>query len=112
VLTEAQARELTPPDELPEVTDRAVFDGGNGLALRVLPSGYKGWRWQGRTPSGRMVHLGLGEWGRAGLTVRQARRLAAEVRTRVRAGEDVEALRRELKARRAESKLSPSGQIV
>jgi hypothetical protein len=55
-------------------------------------------------PAGRMVRLTLGEWGRAGLTVRQARRLAAELRSRVRASEDVEALRRELKARRAESK--------
>jgi hypothetical protein len=104
VLTEANARALEPLDELPQATDRLVFDGGTGLALRVLPSGYKGWLWQGRTPAGRMVRLTLAEWGRAGLTVRRARRLAAEVRARVRAGEDVAALRRELKARRAESK--------
>jgi hypothetical protein len=71
VLTEATARELMPPDELPQATDRLVFDGGTGLALRVLPSGYKAWLWQGRTPAGRMVRLGLGEWGRAGLTVRR-----------------------------------------
>jgi hypothetical protein len=101
MLTEATARALEPPDELPQATDRLVFDGGTGLALRVMPSGYKGWLWQGRTPAGRMVRLTLAEWGRAGLSVRQARRLAAEVRTRVRAGEDVEALRTELKERRA-----------
>jgi hypothetical protein len=59
-----------------------------------------------------MGHLTLGEWGRTGLTVRQGRRLAVEVRARVRAGEDVEALCRELKRRRAESKLSPSRRIV
>lgn len=112
MLTEATARALEPPDELPQATDRLVFDGGTGLALRVLPSGLKTWLWQGRTPAGRMIRLALGEWGRAGLTVRQARKLAAEVRQRVRAGEDVEALRRELKRRRGESKLSPSRRIV
>ncbi len=32
------------------------------------------------------VRLTLGEWGQQGLSVRQARRLAAEVRSRVRAG--------------------------
>jgi hypothetical protein len=112
VLTEATARELMPPDELPQATDRLVFDGGTGLALRVLPSGYKAWLWQGRTPAGRMVRLGLGEWGRAGLTVRQARQLGKSIRQRVRAGEDIEALRHELKNRRAQSKLSPSRRIV
>jgi Arm DNA-binding domain len=101
VLTEAIARELMPADELPVTTYRLVFDGGTGLALRVQPSGHKAWIWQGRDgPKGRMVRLGLGEWGQHGLTVRQARRLAAEIRQRVRAGEDVEALRRELKQRR------------
>ena len=64
MLTEATARALEPPDELPQATDRLVFDGGTGLALRVLPSGYKGWLWQGRTPAGRMIRLALGEWGR------------------------------------------------
>jgi hypothetical protein len=112
VLTEATARALEPPDELPQATDRLVFDGGTGLALRVLPSGYKGWLWQGRTPAGRMVRLTLGEWGRAGLTVRQARKLAAEVRSKVRGGEDVEALRQELKRRHGESKSSQSRGIV
>jgi hypothetical protein len=97
MLTEAEARELMPPDELPIVAYRLVFDGGNGLALQVLPSGRKGWLWQGRTPAGRMVRLTLGEWGQHGLSVRQARRLAAEVRARLRGGEDVEALRAELK---------------
>jgi len=51
-----------------------------------------------------MVRLKLGEWGQRGLRVRQARKLAAEVRQRVRAGEEVEELRRELKQRRADSK--------
>ena len=115
MLTEAQARELMPLDELPQTTDRLVFDGGTGLALRVLPSGYKSFVWQGRTPRGRMVHLGLAEWGRAGLTLRQARRLAAEVRARVRAGEDVEALRQEAQAvqrtAQAESK-SPNCSMI
>ncbi len=63
-----------------------VFDGGTGLALRVLPSGLKTWLWQGRMRAGRVVRLTLGEWGQQGLSVRQARRLAAEVRSRVRAG--------------------------
>jgi hypothetical protein len=54
--------------------------------------------------TGRMVRLKLGEWGQRGLRVRQARKLAAEVRQRVRTGEEVEALRRELKQRRADSK--------
>jgi hypothetical protein len=70
VLTEAMARALMPLDELPQATDRVVFDGKAGLGLRVLPSGYKVWVWQGRTPHGRMVHLGLGEWGRRGLNIR------------------------------------------
>jgi ribosomal protein L13E len=48
-----------------------------------------------------MVRLGLGEWGQRGLSVRQARRLAGEVKRRVCAGENIEALRRELKKRRA-----------
>jgi hypothetical protein len=112
MLTEAIARELMPSDELPVATYRLVFDGGTGLALRVQPSCHKGWIWQGRTPEGRMVRLGLGEWGQRGLTLAQARRLAAEVKARVRAGEDIEALRRVLKNRRAQSKLSPSRRIV
>jgi hypothetical protein len=58
-----------PSDELPQATDRVVFDGKAGLGLRVLPSGYKVWVWQGRTPQGRVVHLGLGDWGR-GLNIR------------------------------------------
>jgi hypothetical protein len=100
MLTEAIARELMPLDELPVVAYRLIFDGGNGLALQVLPSGDKRWVWQGRDgPKGRMVRLSLGQWARGGLTVRQARRLAAEVRSRVRAGEDIATLRRELKAR-------------
>jgi hypothetical protein len=104
MLTEADARELMPPDELPIVAYRLVFDGGSGLALQVLPSGDKRWIWQGRDgPKGRMVRLSLGQWGQRDLSVRQARKLAAEVRARVRAGEDVEALRIELK-RRSESK--------
>ena len=86
VLTEATARALEPPDELPQATDRLVFDGGTGLALRVLPSGLKTWLWQGRMRAGRVVRLTLGEWGQQGLSVRQARRLAAEVRSRVHAG--------------------------
>jgi hypothetical protein len=57
MLTESIARELMPSDELPVTTYRLVFDGGSGLALQVLPSGYKGWLWQGRTPDGRMVRL-------------------------------------------------------
>ena len=60
--------------------------GGVGLALRVLPSGLKTWLWQGRMRAGRVVRLTLGEWGQQGLSVRQARRLAAEVRSRVHAG--------------------------
>jgi Arm DNA-binding domain len=100
MLTEADARELMPPDELPIVSYRLVFDGGNGLALQILPSGDKRWIWQGRDgPKGRMVRLSLAQWGQCGLSVRQARRLAVEVRRRVRAGENVEALRRELKER-------------
>jgi ribosomal protein L13E len=51
-----------------------------------------------------MVRLTLAEWGHAGLTVRQARKLAAEVRARVRAGEGVAALRQALKRRRGEPK--------
>ena len=39
MLTESIARELMPSDELPVATYRLVFDGGNGLALQVLPSG-------------------------------------------------------------------------
>jgi hypothetical protein len=101
MLTEAIARELMPPDELPVVSYRLAFDGGNGLALQVLPSGDKRWIWQGRDgPKGRMVRLSLGAWGQSGLSVRQARRLATEIRQRLRAGEDIEALRRELKERR------------
>src|SRR5258706_11507706 len=111
MLTEADARDAQPPDELPVVAYQLLFDG-DGLALQVLPSGRKGWLWQGRTPAGRMVRLTLGEWGQHGLSVRQARRLAAEVRARVRGGEDVEALRAELKQRRPESKLSQSPRIV
>jgi hypothetical protein len=103
MLTEAIARELMPPDELPVVSYRLVFDGGNGLALHVLPSGLKVFIWQGRDgPKGRMLRVTLGQWGQRGLSVRRARRLAAEVRARVRAGEDIAQLR--VKQRRAEPK--------
>jgi hypothetical protein len=115
-LTEAFLRSMRPPDELPEPSHLVVFDDRvAGLAVRTTISGLTIFSWFGRIQPGRkeqQTWLTLGEWGRAGLTVRQARQLAAEVRARVRAGEDVEALRGELKRRRAESKSSPSRRIV
>jgi hypothetical protein len=50
-------------------------------------------------PETRFVSITLGEWPR--VQVREARRLAIEIKTRIRNGEDVEALRTELKKRRA-----------
>jgi hypothetical protein len=102
-LTEASIRSMRPADELPSLNHVAIFDDRvAGLAVRVTISGLKIFSWFGRIQPGRnerQTWLTLGEWGQHGLTVRQARQLAAEVRQRVRAGEDIEALRRELKRR-------------
>jgi hypothetical protein len=73
--------------------------------MRVTISGLMIFSWFGRIQPGRkeqQTWLTLGEWGQRGLSVRQARRLAAEVRARVRAGEDIAQLR--VKQRRAEPK--------
>jgi hypothetical protein len=59
VLTESIVRAIMPPDELPEVTDRLVFDGGTGFALRVLPNGYK--PWSGRAER-RRAAWGTSRW--------------------------------------------------
>jgi hypothetical protein len=106
-LSEAFIRSLRPPDELPAPDQLIVFDHKTpGLALRVTDTGRKTFLWQDSIaprPEVRFASITLGEWPRD-LSVRQARRLAIEVRTRIRSGEAVEQVRVELKQRRAESK--------
>lgn len=87
--TEAFVRSLRPPDELPAAEQLIVFDHKTpGLALRVTDTARKTFLWQDRIaprPETRFVSITLGEWPR--VQVREARRLAIKIKTRIRNGD-------------------------
>lgn len=73
-------------------------DGGN-LYLCVAPSGARRWAFIYRAPGGRQREMGLGSAGQFGVSLADARQLAAEARRLLHFGRDPLDFRREADAR-------------
>lgn len=71
-----------------------------GLGVLTTNAGHRSWILQTRATPGRkgkMCRITLGSWGRAGLTVYEARQRAAEVRGLLLSGESPESIRASLR---------------
>ena len=93
-LTETTVKALTPKDTRYDIRDDVI----TGLVLRVAPTGRKTWCLSYRNPQGRQQRYTLGTW--PGVKLDRARTLAKVELGKVAGGDDIQAEKKQERAKR------------
>lgn len=95
---------------LPATGDTLIYDSRTaGLLLAVSSTGCRRWRFQKRSPTGKLVKVSIGP---ASLPIDDARERAADLLARVLRGEDPTADRRKARLAAAESRAKPKPLVL